>query len=225
MLTEVFPRDFYRVVPPGVSLVITTLAVHEFTSDEVSRSLEIARRVATEMGRAGVDLVVLGGVPINLSAAGPAGVSTLIEETRQACGVPVTTSLTAQMTALEAVGAHRLAVVHPFAESHSASYVYVRDFGFEPVAVKAGGYPAIDLGRIPSDVPVRLAREAIQAHPDADTLYFPCPHWAVVDRIDELEAGLGLNVVTSGQAILWEALRRCGIDETVHGYGRLFRDH
>jgi maleate isomerase len=66
MLTEVFPRDFYRVVPPGVSLVITTLAVHEFTSSEVSRSLEIARRVATEMGRAGVDLVVVGGVPINL---------------------------------------------------------------------------------------------------------------------------------------------------------------
>jgi maleate cis-trans isomerase len=112
-LTEVFCRDFYRVMPDGVSLVITTLAIREMSQAELEESLELARGVAGEMARAGVDVVVLGGVPINLTAAGPAGVEALMRETSQACNVPVTSSLSAQMKGLTALGASRLAVVQP----------------------------------------------------------------------------------------------------------------
>lgn len=60
--------------------------------------------------------------------------------------------------------------------------------------------------------------------PQVDTLYFPGPHRAVIDQVDSLEQELGVNVVTAGQAIFWEALRRSGIEEPIPGFGRLFRE-
>jgi len=66
LTTEVFPYEFYQMVPAGVTLVLTTLAVVERSKDEVDRSYDISMQAAREMAAAGVDIVVLGGVPINL---------------------------------------------------------------------------------------------------------------------------------------------------------------
>jgi maleate cis-trans isomerase len=224
-LTEIFCRDFYRVMPEGVSLVITTLVIREMSEEELQQSLQMARAAALDMAGAGVDVVVLGGVPINLTAAGPAGVATLIQETGQVCGVPVTSSLSAQMNALHALGARRVAVVQPFAEAHSGSYNYLDYFGFERVGTTAAGFRAIELGRVGEEVSAQLGRQLLAEHPEADSLYFPCPHWPVVDNINRLEQELGINVVSAGQAIFWEALRLSGIDDRISGYGRLLQEH
>ena len=34
----------------------------------------------------------------------------------------------------------------------------------------------------------------------------------------------GGNVMTALQVIVWDALRRCGIDDRIEGYGRLLRE-
>ncbi len=61
-LTETFPYEFYRLVPEGVTLVLTTLAIKRLTREETARSVEMTLEAAREMGRAGVDIVVFGGV-------------------------------------------------------------------------------------------------------------------------------------------------------------------
>src|SRR5436190_20842895 len=67
LTTEIFPYEFYRMVPAGVTLVITTLAIVVRSAAEVEESRQISMKAAREMAAAGVDIVVLGGVPINLS--------------------------------------------------------------------------------------------------------------------------------------------------------------
>jgi len=47
----------------------------------------------------------------------------------------------------------------------------------------------------------------------------------VTHAIEPLERDLGVSVITSLQAIAWEALRKCAITDTVAGYGRLLREH
>ncbi len=101
---------------------------------------------------------------------------------------------------------------------------YLRRYGFEMVAARGAGRRAIDLGRISSEVPHRIGRELKRDHSEVDTLYFPCPHWAVAEQIDPLEQEFGVNVVTALQAIVWESLRRCGIKDRIDGYGRLLRE-
>jgi maleate isomerase len=215
--TEVFPYEFYKIVPDGVTLVITTLAIMKLTSDEVDESYEISLRAARQMAETGIDLMVFGGVPINISR-GFDNVGDLISDTAKEIGVPVTTSLNAQMNGLKAVGAEKVTHDNMHRES-------LTRHGFELTAIKGVGRPAVELGTIPSEIPLALARELKEAHPEIDTISFPCPHWAVSELIQPLEDELGVNVTTALQAIAWESLRLCDINDRIDGFGKLLTEH
>jgi maleate cis-trans isomerase len=221
-LTEVFTYEFYRVVPEGVTLVMTTCKIVNVTRKEVEDSYNLSIEAAKEMGRNGVDLVVLGGIPVNM-ARGFDKIDELIKDTEKACGVPVTTSITAQINALRQLKSRKIAVVTlpepppPVRPEDD----YLTRSGFQVVVSKGIGYGPMELGRVNADVSVRVARELLQQHPEADTVYFPGPHRAIVDKIEAMEQVLGVNVVTASQAIFWEALRCCGINDRIPGFGRL----
>ena len=134
--TEVFPYEFYKIVPEGVTLVVHTLPLVDRTSDEVDRSYEVSLNAARVMARAGVDLFCFGGLPINVSR-GFANADELARATEADIGLPVITSFSAQREALAAVGARRVGVIQPYNASHDERFKgYVREFGLglEPVA-------------------------------------------------------------------------------------------
>jgi maleate cis-trans isomerase len=224
--TEVFPYEFYGAVPKGVTLVLTTLAVNDVTADEVNRSYEISLRAAEDMASVGVDLVVLGGVPINLSR-GFDGVDSLINDTQAKIGVPVTTSISAQLDALRTSGAKKVAIAHPFGEDDQQQLLVnvAQHYGFELTGIKGAGKGGRELGKIPLETSVGLCRELKRAHPESDTMWLPCPHWAVGEAIPAIEEELDVTVITANQATTWHALRRCGIADQDPKNGRLFAEH
>lgn len=222
--TEVFPYEFYRMVPRGVTLVIHTLPLVDRTSDEVDRAYEVSLRAAKVMAKAGIDLMVFGGLPINISQ-GYGNVEQLIADTEKEIGVPVATSVTAQVKAMKKLGSRHVGIVHPYDESHDARHVeYMREFGLQPTGAIGAGYKFHQLGQIPTGTALKLGHELKRRHPDTDTIYFSCPHWAIIDAIDPLEQALGVNVMTALQAIVWESLRRCDVLEPIEGYGRLLKE-
>lgn len=221
--TEVFPFDFYRMVPQGVTLVLTTLAIVEMNQDEVDRSYDISLRAAGHIARAGVDLMVLGGLPVNRSRGGD--VDSLIAEVQAEIGVPVTTSTSAQMAAMRRVGARNVVIGHPFADDqHTVFTSCLDEYGLTTAAVEGAGYPADKLGRVPRSAALALAAKLMKQSPGADTMWMPCPHWAVADSIEPIEREYGIKVVTAHQAITWHALRLCGIDDVIEGFGQLLRE-
>ncbi|HEX3246413.1 MAG TPA: hypothetical protein VHX16_13475 [Chloroflexota bacterium] len=222
MVTEVFPREFYNVAPEGVTLGFTTLTVLEVQPDEIDQSLALSLRAAKEMAQAGMNAVVLGGAPVNASV-GIENVDELMRRTSEECGIPVTTSLTAQMRSLEAVGARKVALVSP-GKGSAVSEHMVRE-GCEVVDERHADYPFIQVGAIPSEVPANLARQAVRAHPETDTVFFKCAHWATLDQIQELEDELNVNVLSASQAIIWHAMRLVGVTDSIPGYGRLLAQH
>ena len=222
-LTETFPYEFYKMVPPGITLVLTTLAVKHLAERDVARSVEMTLEAAREMGRANVDIVMFGGVPVNLSL-GYDGLEETMRKTEEEIGVPVASSLTAQVNALRAVGAAKLILVHPFSDPEGFHAEYVTHYGFQLLGLKGAGKTVADLGTISQEDVKGLAEALYREHPDADTLYMPAP-WGVIEIIEPLERELGVKVVTAIQAIVWETLRRCGVNDRINGYGRLLREH
>ncbi|MEK7281360.1 MAG: hypothetical protein AAB037_03285, partial [Chloroflexota bacterium] len=101
---EVFPFDFYRIAPDGVSLLISTMSVWEGTEEEIQFSAKQSERAAHEMAKAGADIVVFGGVPVNFAASGTS-VEAVVRRMEADYCVPVTASLLCQNAALKAVGA------------------------------------------------------------------------------------------------------------------------
>jgi maleate isomerase len=64
----------------------------------------------------------------------------------------------------------------------------------------------------------------MREHPAADSILLPSPHWPVIGAIDPLEREFGVNVVSALAAVVWDALRRVGVDDRIAGYGRLLRE-
>ena len=224
LTTEVFPYEFYGMVPEGVTLVITTLAIVVRSKDEVDQSYETSMRAAREMAAAGVDIIVLGGVPINLSR-GAANAQQMIRDLESELKVKVSTSASAQARAAKALGCKKLVVGQPYAHSEpDRSAGYATHLGCEVLGATGWGSPFNQIGRIPQNAAIELGRKLMRAHPDADTILLPSPHWATAGAIDPLEREFGVNVLTAQQAIVWDALRRCGIEDRIQGYGRLLRE-
>jgi maleate isomerase len=222
--TEVFPYEFYKIVPDGVTLVINTLPLVDRTGDEVDRAYEVSLNVAHAMARAGVDLFCFGGLPINASR-GFANAAEMARATEQEIGVPVITSLSAQQDAFAAVGAGRVATVQPYDDSHIPRFEgYVRELGAEPTGTVSVDAAFIELGKVDEEKILSLGQRVLREHPDSDTLYIPCPHFATAGVIEPLETEFGITVVTALQAIVWRALRKCGVNDRIEGFGRLLRD-
>lgn len=222
--TEVFPYEFYKIVPDGVTLVINTLPLVNRTSDEVDRAYDVSLNVAHAMARAGVDIMVFGGLPINVSH-GFANADEMARATEQEIGIPVVTSLSSQRDALRVLGSRKIGILQPYDDSHGDRHMnYIREMGLEPMGWVGLNTTFIELGKMDEERVLEAGRRLCEDHPDMDTLYMFCPHYAVINTIDTLEREFGITVMTSLQAIVWNALRRCGVDDRIEGFGRLFRD-
>src|SRR5262249_57075949 len=110
---ETCPYHFYNTVPAGVTLVITTLAIVVRSKGEVEQSYGISMKAEREMAAAGVDIVVLGGVPINLSK-GYANAERMISDLEAELKVKVSTSAAAQARAAKALGCKKVVVAQPY---------------------------------------------------------------------------------------------------------------
>jgi maleate isomerase len=221
--TEVFPYEFYKIAPDGVTLVITTLAIVERGKSEVEQSYDISMKAARAMAAAGVDIVVLGGVPINLSR-GHDNAGQMMRKLEAELGIKVSTSASAQAKAAAALGCKRAVVAQPYATTETERIAgYGRDFGCEILGAAGWGSAFNQIGRIPISAAFDMARDLMRAHPDADSILFPSPHWPVIGAIEPLEREFGVSVMTALQAIVWDALRRVGVNDRIEGYGRLLR--
>lgn len=223
LTTEVFPYEFYKIVPEGVSLVITSLAIVVRSKTEVDQSYDISMRAAREMAAAGCDLVMLGGVPINLSR-GFQNAQEMIDDLEKQLGVKVSTSQRAQTRAAKALGARKMVMAHPYAKGDTDRIAGYPHYDCEIIGAKAWGSPFNQIGRIPRDAALRMGRDLMRAHPDADTIIMPSPHWPTLEAIEPLEREFGVNVMTALQVIVWDALRRVGVNDKIEGCGRLFRE-
>lgn len=224
LTTEIFPYEFYQIVPEGVTLIVTSLAIVVRSKDEVDRSYDISMQAAHEMAAAGCDIVVLGGVPINLSR-GADNAEQVRCDLESELKVRVATSTSAQAAAAKALGCKKVVVCQPYEKTETSRIAgYAEHFGCEVLGATGWGSPFNQIGRIPRHAAIDMGRELMRAHPDADSIFFPSPHWPTADALDVLEREFGVNCMAAHQAIVWNALRRCGIEDRIEGFGRLLRE-
>jgi maleate isomerase len=222
-IAEIFPYDFYRMAPEGVTLATATASVWELTPEELKRSAEQSIRAAREMARIGCSSVVIGGVPVGFAAGYPS-VQALVDELQGESGVPTTSSLLCQNAALKAVGAKKVVVLRTGEPRNDQHMREVEGLGctiLDIRGVKGNVYRVPP----PAEHTLELGRQILKDNPEADTLHCPSPHWPMAANIEALEQEFHVNVVTAGQAITWHALRLAGITDSISGYGRLPREH
>ncbi len=145
----------------------------------------------------------------------------LIGRIERAGGRPATTTTTAVLAALRAVGATSLAIATPYMDDlNRIERAFFAESGFR-VAEIAGLGCATDaeIGRLEPEEAAVLA-ERVDT-PDVDAVFISCTNWHCLPAVASMERRFGKPVVTSNQAGAWAALRRIGIEDAIPGHGRL----
>ena len=177
-----------------------------------------------EAGRALSDArceVVIFHCTANSMEAGTAGERQILAALARAGAPRATTTITAVQRALDSIAARCIVLITPYGEAtteHEAQFL--RHAGYD--VLSASGY-ALAGSDAYCAMPAQFWRErAIErSHPDADAYFISCANICVFGVIEELEARLGRPVVTSNQAVIWDALRLLGGCERPPGLGRL----
>jgi maleate isomerase len=221
LFTEIFPYEFYRIVPDGVTLVLTTVGVIEPNTAEINQAYETTMRAARAIAKSGVDVVVLGGQPINM-ARGTENADKVIHNLEAELNVKISTSAAAQKKAALALGCHKVVIAQPYGpEENARQSSYAKSWGCDVIGTTGWGSTLAEFGTIPRDAALIMGRALMRDHPEADAILLPSPNWPTIDAIEPLEQEFGVRVMTASQAAVWDALRLAGIPDRITGYGRL----
>ena len=224
----VLDHEFWRCVPLGVSVHVTRVlssAAMDRSLPESTRHTMMAENSDLDDAAGTFSLINASAVAYACTAASfTRGVGydrDIIDRIEAGSGAQATTTSTAAVAALQALGVKKLAVAAPYEDEVCERLrMFMSDSGFDVVSLKNLGLSGMDIGEVPDDQVHTLGVEAMSD--DADGLFISCTGFRTIDVIDRLEQELGRPVVSANQATIWHALRIGGIDARLDGLGRLY---
>lgn len=216
--------EFYRVSPPGTYFLNTTGTIRNIDKKNISLQLTRIEEAAHDLAGEKVDVIIIGGDPL-FTSQGYGSDRKLCEKLEGELGIPVTTTLSAAVDGLKALGAKNIVIASPYPEVHNRPTAeFLMAAGF-----KVAGIAGLDLthnatiGQLPEHAFYRLAKEACKAREGVEGIYGPCSRWPTLGCVDLLEKETGAVVVTSSVATIWKTLDLLSIRHEICGYGSLLK--
>jgi maleate isomerase len=219
-------EEWRRSMPDGVCLVETRTLLHDVTVEGLSETVKQVERAALELASAEVDVILQAGTAIAFFR-GFGHDQELSRRITTATGIRATTSLTAVVAALRALNIERLAIATSYLAEIDARLVDVLEqSGFHVVAIRGMGLKkSIDMGKVAPEETYRFAKDVARIAQGAQGILISCGNLRSFEAIEPLETDIGLPVVTSNQAGLWQALRMAGVKDHLPSLGRLLRQY
>lgn len=172
---------------------------------------------------AGLDHLIVG-IALETFWGGVAAADRFQDELARRAGVGISMGSTASVGALNAFGAKRVAVLTPHQpRGDEMVRLYLAEAGFDVVRLK--GLKCASPRAI-AQVPVEQIRSALQEldGPDVDALLQVGTALPTIAIAAEAERWLGKPVLAINAVSYWDALRRCGIEDRVYGFGRILEE-
>lgn len=214
-------REIRRMLPPGYEELFVTRVRHGGKCDLqhlAAMGDELARTSSLLLPGTALDAIAYSCTSGTV-AIGFDKVEAAIQSAHPEAAV--TTPISAARDALRALNARRIVMLTPYIEE--VNRLVVDHLASEGVHVSTlttfGVHTDTEISSIPPTAVAEAARRMDRQ--DAEALFICCTGLRVAGIIGDLERELGIPVVTSNQAMVWEMLRRSGCDVTVPGMGRL----
>ena len=134
----------------------------------------------------------------------------------------LTTPSSATIKALKRLNVKKLGIFTPYSKTLNDEIVdFFRNEKFDVVSNSYLDIAAdYDIGKVDQDFLFEtLSRMKII---DADALFISCTALPVLDIIEKLEKKLNKPVLSSNQALIWDALEKIGKNNNISGFGKLF---
>ena len=223
-----FEPDMHLLCPRGASLHFTRMGGYD--QDEIPDAGQMHDLGAADLDDPlrllmGVkpDLILYGCTSATLTH-GPEFDRALAARIKKASGAETVTAAGALVYGLKSLGVHRVGFASPYvAQINDMAVNFLAQMGVETVQ-RSEVTEALDnygQGALTPEAVLALGRSA--DHPDAEAIVLSCTDMRGVEIIERLERETGKPVVTSNQAIMFQARRMLGIHAPLEGYGHLLR--
>jgi len=217
---SVAETELRAMLPDNVTMLTTRLALRGSSEPELLAMLTDLDHAASLLGHAEPDLIAFHCTAVSTFAPHLAG--EIRDRISAATGRQAIATADAILAAFRVLAAKRVLLVTPYIEPvHQREIAFLADHG---LVVTGGGCLGVDtnteMARIaPDTISMQVWDAAGKAA--ADACFISCTAIRSAGLIANLEASLGMPVITSNQVLVWHALRTLGVDQRVAGFGRL----
>ena len=214
-------QEMVRHVPPGVVAHVARLRMTGAHRGPLEALLPRVTEAAATLIDARCDVVAFHCTS-NSTAEGVAGEEKLRGALRSAGALHVTTTASALRHAFDALGARRIVLLTPYSQHTTDEEAgFLHEAGYAVLAAKGFALAGSDeYCATPASFWRDRALEA--ARPDADVYFLSCANISTFPVIEEIEQRLARPVVTSNQAVIFDALSLLGIADRRDCFGRVF---
>lgn len=218
---SVMEPEFQRMAPEGVSTHANRVELKDVTPASLLAMEDDTVRSARQIAQTRVGVIAFGCTSGSF-VGGPGYDDRLIRLIEDETGVQATTTTTAVVRALGALGVTRIALATPYTDEVTKLEVdYLEATGFEVTAWQGGGLSVTaDMQECPPEVSERRARAVDDDR--AEAVFISCTGFRTIENLARLEADLGKPVISSNQATYADCLRLLGIGAAAPGFGGLF---
>lgn len=218
--------DFVLMAPPGVSCHSARMGgydeaeIPDAAQMQALGAADLAEPLTLLLG-AKPDVVIYGCTSATLTH-GPAFDRALAARISAISGAKTVTAAGALIHALTALGVNRIGFASPYVSAiNDMAVAFLDDMGIETlsraeVGAALGNH---EQGALDPAAVYELGRRADS--PDAEAIVLSCTDMRSVETIARLEQDLGKPVVSSNQAMMYEALGALGITDPIPGFGQL----
>jgi len=216
--------DMIRICPPGVGVHFARVDNPDSITNESLAAIapDLTRTARTILPDGSLDVVSYACTSGSL-VLGQERVEELLRAGNP--NAKPSSIIAAVIRALNAVGAKQIVVATPYLdEINTAEKDYLQERGFDVLEIQGLNLEKdSDMVRVNPGFILDMALQLDR--PDADAIFISCGALRSVDIIDALEQRAGKPVITSNQALAWDALRLAGIARKIDGFGRLLREY
>jgi maleate isomerase len=210
--------DFYRRLPASATLHTARMYLEETTPRGESAMLDDYLPAAiNDLRSARPDVMVFGCTSAGALRGNDYEAQLIDRIARETAAETFSVSASVRRT-IRAAGARRVGVITPYVDSlNDKIRESLQDDGFEVVAIH--GFGITDNFTIAEVEPERIVEFAIECFGsgagDIDLLFASCTNFRAIDAREDIQAALGVPVVTSNHAALTVVLDQIGAPATV----------
>lgn len=215
--------ELIKLLPDGIGVIPLFNDVRHGKIEEFQRAIPAYEEKIAELAQDQVDLIHHAGTP-PFMLLGYQGEAELIAQWEKRFRIPIFTSGTNQIAAMQALGIKKIVGIGYDFDDTSVVSRYFTDAGFKVLSLEKLPGPWEDVGRLSARDIYFQAKNLFLRHSDADGIYFQGGKLRILDIVEPLEQDLGIPVIHPGLAQCWEIQKRLHVRQPIAGYGRLMTE-
>jgi maleate isomerase len=208
--------EFRAMAPEATTVHAARMPLEDVTVDGLDEMASGAEHAAELLAHAAVDGLAYACTTGSL-LHGPGFDEELESRLSDAAGAPAVATALSVKRALAALDAETVAVVTPYAaELNERERAYLADSGLAVATLDGRGLvDNTEIGELTAADAKRQVRSAVPDDTAVDAVFVSCTNYRTVPVLSDLEDTLGVPVISSNAATMWDLADRLGVESTL----------